>query len=127
MTEYNDRMRAARKAVGLSYEAAAARASRLLLPSQEFTSSTARRTEEGPEEDADPIRLWALAQVFQVPLEELSPLAAQWFAGAVKSRKTRRRGPSDLGSDSSEWFTADDYEALVLDLADTPTHFAEVA
>lgn len=78
---YSERMKAARKAKGLSHEAAAARASRLLLPSQEFTSSTSRRTEQGPEEDADPVRVWALAQVYGVPLEELSPIAAAWFGG----------------------------------------------
>lgn len=80
---YNERMKNARRAKGLSFEAAAARASRLLLPSQEFTSSTARRTEQGAEEDADPIRVWALAQVFGQPLEDLSPIAAEWFSGVA--------------------------------------------
>lgn len=110
MGDYTDRMKAAREAKGLSYEAAAARASRLLLPSQEFVSSTARRTELGPEEDADPIRLWALAQVYEVPLEELSPIAAEWFAGAVKGTRKRKKGGSDLGSPPSAWFTADELE-----------------
>lgn len=83
MANYNQRMKKARQAKGLSFEAAAARASRLLLPSQEFTSSTARRTEQGAEEDADPIRVWALAQVFGQPLEDLSPIAAEWFSGVA--------------------------------------------
>lgn len=90
MGDYNDRMKAAREAQGLSYEKAASRAGRLLLPSQEFTSTTLQRTENGPEDRADPIRLWALAQVYQVPLEELSPMAAQWFAGVSTQRKRKR-------------------------------------
>lgn len=79
MSDYNDRMRTAREAKGLSFEIAAARASRLLLPSLEFTGSTCRRTEHGDEEDADPVRLWALSRVYGKTLEELSPLAASFL------------------------------------------------
>lgn len=80
MKTFQGRMKAAREAKGLSYERAAAHASRLLMASQEFGEATCRRIEQGDEEDADPIRLWALAQVYDVPLEVLSPLAAGWFA-----------------------------------------------
>lgn len=83
VSDFNVRMRAARKAAGLSYEAAAARASRLLPDAQEFTSGTLRRKENGPECSMDPLRCWALAQVYGVPLEYLSPTAARWFAVSV--------------------------------------------
>lgn len=91
MSDFNTRMREAREAKGLSYERAAAHASRLLLPPQEFTGVTLQRTERGAEAAADPIRLWAIAQVYEVDLEELSPIAAGWFSGSLGGGTRRRR------------------------------------
>lgn len=97
MTSFNDRMRTAREAKGLSYENAAYELRAHLDPAQWVSSSTVRRVERGPEEKADPVVLWALAHVYDVPLSELSERAAKWIT-------SRFVMADDQAGSESRWF-----------------------
>lgn len=98
--EYTDRMREARGTRG--YEDVAASMRAYLAPAQWVTGSTVRRTELGAEEKADPVRLWAMSQVYEVPLEQLSPIAARWFEG-VTGPPQAPGGTTDQGTVASSW------------------------
>lgn len=63
----------------LSLEEANFRTRSWLVPAQHVSLSTIRRLEQGDEAHADPVLVWALSKVYDVPLEELSPVAAEWF------------------------------------------------
>lgn len=64
----------------LSYEEVAFRIRRYLIEPQWVSSTTVRRTELGPEEKADPVLLWAMAQVYGVATADLSPVAAEFIS-----------------------------------------------
>lgn len=82
---FQKRMRTARGT--MSYEEATYAIREYLTPAQWVSISTTRRIEHITEEEADPVLVWALSQVYRVPLEKLSTIASEWiqrFSDQVK-------------------------------------------